>query len=159
MQGNWIAYSALPGRGVRVGLYPANTLRRNAIWGNEGAGVLLTNDGNRMLPAPVLTAVTPDKVSGTACPGCKVEVFSDDEDEGRSYESTAVADASGNFCLVLGSPLAGAYVTATATDGGGNTSGFSAPDTPAWRLYLPLVLRGLGGRQSSMQNGNRFFAR
>jgi hypothetical protein len=94
-----------------------------------------------MLPAPVILAATSTTVSGTACPGCTVEVFSDDGDEGRIYEGTAVAEASGVFAFDRGSPLKGPYVTATATDGTGNTSAFSIPRRVPMRSYLPLILR------------------
>jgi len=36
-------------------------------------------------------------------------------------------------------------LTATATDGQGNTSEFSAPTARPVRVYLPLVLRGCVG--------------
>jgi hypothetical protein len=64
-------------------------------------------------------------VSGTACPGCIVEIFSDDEDEGRIYEGAVTADGSGDWAWTR--IPTGRYVTATATDGDGNTSAFSAP--------------------------------
>jgi hypothetical protein len=146
IQDNRIACTGQQVHGVQVDAYPANTLRRNAIWGNEGAGVLLAGGGNRMLAAPVLAVVTPGEVTGTACAGCTVEVFSDDEDEGRLYEGTAIADAAGHFVFDRASPLSGPYLTATATDVQGNPSEFPVPAAPVWRLYLPLVLRGPGGQ-------------
>lgn len=143
VQGNRIAYTSRGGPGVQVDPYPANTLRRNAIWGNEGAGILLVAGGNQMLPAPVIFAATRSGISGMACAVCTVEVFSDGEDEGRVYEGSAVADASGYFKVDKDSPLAGPFMTATATatDAQGNTSQFSVPVAPAERAYLPLVLR------------------
>jgi hypothetical protein len=75
----------------------------------------------------VITTGSATQVSGTACPNCTVEVFSDAEDEGAIYEGTTTANASGNWTLTKPGGLAGPYVTATATDGGGNTSEFSAP--------------------------------
>jgi len=48
---------------------------------------------NNMLAAPVIMAVTATAVSGTACAGCTVEIFSDTEDEGRVYEGSVVAGA------------------------------------------------------------------
>jgi len=78
-----------------------------------------------MLPAPIILAVTETGVSGVACPVCTVEIFSDEEDEGRVYEGTTIADAAGHFTLDKASPLTGPYLTATATDAEGNTSEFS----------------------------------
>jgi hypothetical protein len=50
-----------------------------------------------MLAAPVIMAVTATAVSGTACSGRTVEIFSDAEDEGRVYEGSVVAGA--NFTI------------------------------------------------------------
>ena len=141
VQGNQIAFSSLQGPGVRVDLYPANTLRRNAVWANGGQGILLSNGGNDILPAPVILTVTGYSIAGTACPGCTVEIFSDDEDEGRVYEGTTIADAAGIFGFGKGSPLAGPYLTTTATDSQGNTSEFSAPVARLGKVYLPLVVK------------------
>ena len=63
-------------------------------------------------------------VSGTACAGCTVEIFSDDNEEGRVYETSVLADGSGNFTW-SGSPN-GPNVTATSTHPAGHTSPFSA---------------------------------
>jgi parallel beta-helix repeat protein len=139
IQGNRIAFSA--GAGIEVTTYAYNTLRRNAIYDSAGPGIVLREGGNLLLSAPVITAVAPESVTGTACPGCTVEVFSDDEDEGRIYEGTAIADAVGHFSFDKGSLLAGPYLTATATDGQGNTSEFSASVARLAQLYLPLVLK------------------
>jgi parallel beta-helix repeat protein len=139
VQGNTVVYNG--DSGVQVTRSPFNTLRRNSIHGNIGAGIFLTEGGNQMLPAPIILTVTETTVSGTACPGSTVEVFSDDEDEGRVYEGTTVADGTGHFTFDKGSPLAGPYLTATATDGQGNTSEFSAPVARLAQLYLPLVLK------------------
>jgi hypothetical protein len=95
-----------------------------------------------MLPAPLMLTVTETSVSGTACPGCTVEVFSDAEDEGRVYEGSAVASAAGTFSFTKPTGLTGPFITATATDGQGNTSEFSAPQRVWNRLYLPMVLKG-----------------
>jgi hypothetical protein len=70
---------------------------------------------------------TSSSITGTACAGCTVEIFSDAEDEGRIFEGTAVADASGNFTFTRAGLLTGPNITATATDHKGNTSEFSAP--------------------------------
>ena len=136
--GNTIAFNS--GDGVMVRTYSRNAIRRNSIYSNTGSGISLADGGNNSLPAPLITAVLSTSVSGTACPGCIVEVFSDEEDEGRVYEGYAVADGTGDWTWT-GSP-SGPYVTATATDEAGNTSPFSAP-LMVWRkwIYLPVILR------------------
>jgi hypothetical protein len=118
----------------------SNSVTTNSIHSNGGLGIDNVAGGNLELSSPVITAVSVAQVSGTACPGCTVEVFSDDEDEGRIFEGSTVADGSGNWSLHV-SP-AGPNVTATATDAAGNTSEFSAP-VAVWRnrVYLPLVWR------------------
>jgi parallel beta-helix repeat protein len=127
IQGNTIAYGS--GSGVSVTHSSYNTIRRNGIYSNGGKGIVLSNNGNNMLSAPVITAVNSTAVSGTACPRCILEIFSDAEDEGRVYEGSTIADASGAFIFSKGSYLTGPNVTATATDLSGNTSEFSTPIT------------------------------
>jgi parallel beta-helix repeat protein len=137
--GNVIAHNG--NVGVQIWACPHNTIRRNAIYANAGAGIYLVNGGNDLLPAPIITAVDLSGVTGTACPGCIVELFSDEEDEGRLYEGTTVAGTGGDWTW-NGRP-SGPFVTATATDGPGNTSAFSAPQgLPQRQVYLPLVVKG-----------------
>ena len=70
-----------------------------------------------------------------------MEIFSDDEGEGRVYEGNVVADDAGSFSFDKDGTLMGPYVTATATDQEGNTSEFSAP-RGVWRqVYLPVIRR------------------
>jgi PKD repeat protein len=64
-------------------------------------------------------------VVGTACPGCAVEIFSDDGDEGRVYEATTTVEPEGYFSW--SGTVNGPNVTATARDGNNSTSAFSAP--------------------------------
>ncbi|MBN1139529.1 MAG: hypothetical protein JXM73_23335 [Anaerolineae bacterium] len=145
VQGNIIAHNGDEGYGQTAGVYISgavhHTLRRNSIHSNLGLGIHLAEGGNNLLPAPVILTVTETTVSGTACPGCVVEIFSDDEDEGRIYEGSAIANTSGIFAFDKGSPLNGPHVTATATDGEGNTSEFSPPWHAQTRIFLPLVLK------------------
>ena len=127
-QANLIAFNG--GDGVEVsGGYGAkrNTITRNRIHSNAGKGIALPNGGNEGLAAPVITTASATQVSGTACPNCTIEVFSDAADEGAVYEGTTTADASGNWTFTKAGGLTGPYVTATATDANGNTSEFSAP--------------------------------
>jgi uncharacterized protein (TIGR03437 family) len=124
-QNNTIAYNS--GVGLTVAGSSHNTIRRNSIHSHSRRGIELADAGNSMLSAPVLSAVTATGVSGTACPGCEVEIFSDEEDEGWIFEGSTVAAASGAFAFQKGSALTGPNITATATDAEGNTSEFSRP--------------------------------
>lgn len=121
--GNVIAFNG--GSGIEVWTHPGNAIRRNAIYGNSGSGIYLANGGNNSLAAPIITQVLPGSVSGAACSGCTVEIFSDAENEGRTYEGSAIVDTSGNWTWV--GKVTGPYVTTTATDKMGNTSAFSSP--------------------------------
>lgn len=125
VQRNTIAFNGADG--VRVEGSPYNTLRRNAIHSNVNGGILASCEDGGCAPVPVITAVTSSKVSGTTCPGCTIEAFSDHEDQGRFYEGTTVANEAGAFTFTKAGWLAGPNVTATATDGAGGTSAFSAP--------------------------------
>ena len=101
-----------------------HTIRGNSIHSNSGIGIDNLNGGNEELAPPVVTAQE-FSVAGTACPNCIIDVYSDDEDEGRIYEGTTVADGGGTWAFT--EPMTGAFTTATATDGAGNTSEFSDP--------------------------------
>ena len=68
--------------------------------------------GNQMLPAPIIITVTETSISGTACPGCTIEIFSDIEDEGRFYEGTTIADFTGYWILNTDHYLSGLHLTA-----------------------------------------------
>ncbi|MGB6837644.1 MAG: right-handed parallel beta-helix repeat-containing protein [Dehalococcoidia bacterium] len=109
--------------GVRVtGDGTRSPIRRNSIHSNGGKGIETVNGGNEELPPPTITGVA--SVMGTACANCTIDIFSDDEDEGRVYEGSTTADSGGNWSF-SGTPE-GPNVTATATDDH-NTSEFSAP--------------------------------
>jgi hypothetical protein len=132
-----------------------NTITQNSIYANTGLGIDL-NDGtglpdvvgcttgvagpNDCLPFPALVTFQNGNITGTACPGCTVEIFVADNvppdqndtfgvphGEGRTYLATGTADGSGNFSIALacGQP-SGIELTSTATDSNGNTSEFSA---------------------------------
>jgi VCBS repeat-containing protein len=84
--------------------------------------------------APTIDAITSTGVSGTAEPGCMVEVFN-----GSTSLGTVTADASGNWSLVL--PLAdGAYsLTATTRDAAGNSTSTTAPTTRTVDTVKPTL--------------------
>jgi parallel beta-helix repeat protein len=109
--------------GVLVIQGQSNLLRANSISGNEFAGIEIREGGNLELPSPVINEATSEAISGTACPNCMVEIFSDPKDQGLIYEGFVQADAEGNF--VFRQTVTGPKVTATATDLQGNTSPFS----------------------------------
>jgi parallel beta-helix repeat protein len=143
VQGNLIAHHR-HGAGITVSGYNGNTLRQNLIYDNEGGGIVLQNGGNNGASPPVITSFSATGVSGTACPGCEVEIFIDIEDEGQVYEGSTIANASGAFAFSKGSPLTGPNITATATDSNGNTSEFSAPMIIPFSLSTSVNPLGAG---------------
>jgi hypothetical protein len=100
-----------------------NSIRGNSIHSNGGKGIENDDGGNEELPPPIISGV--GSVMGTACPNCIIDVYSDDEDEGKVVEGSTTADSGGNWSF-SGTPE-GPNVTATATDSDLNTSEFSAP--------------------------------
>jgi len=61
-------------------------------------------------------------------------------DEGAIHEGSAVTDGNGEFTFIKGAPLAGPFITATATDSDGSTSEFSRPTqsaSPPLRFLSP----------------------
>ena len=129
--GNLVAYNGLDGVLVdgadsftsTVG----NTITANSMTANGRRGIYNFRGGNAGLAAPVITTASATQVSGTACANCTVEVFSDAADEGAIYEGATAANAAGNWTFTKPGGLTGPYLTATTTDGAGNTSEFSAP--------------------------------
>ncbi len=130
--GNHIAYNGTHGGepGVRVqGSGSTNNfISANSIHDNVGLGIDLFDGGNSNQPAPTVTAGgCATAISGTACNGCLVEIFSDAAEEGWHYEGPATADATTGAFSWSGTP-AGPKITATASSAFlGSTSEFSAP--------------------------------
>jgi len=128
-EGNVIAFNY--GDGVRVygTSTTGETIRRNSIHSNGGKGIENTDGGNGELAPPIIDSVA-GSVSGHTnpkCYPCTVEVFSDNEDEGRIYHGSAATndDATGTWSYP--GAVTGPNITATITDASGNTSEFSLP--------------------------------
>jgi hypothetical protein len=123
--GNTIAFNHYDGIKMNGGSTYGNTVTHNSVHDNAGAGIQLSSGSNGGLSAPVIASLELDKVVGTACANCVVEIYSDDNSEGRVFEGGTTTDAAGSFAFDKGSPFTRPRVTATATDPKGNTSGFS----------------------------------
>jgi len=125
-EANVIAYNPWGGVIVYGAGTTGNSIRGNSIHSNHdsgGKGIENDSGGNTELAPPTITGF--GSVMGTACANCTVDIYSDDEDEGRVYEGSTTANGAGNW--TFSGSLDGPNVTATATDSSGNTSEFSAP--------------------------------
>jgi len=127
--GNIIAHNHVCGVEIFGATSLRNTIAGNAIFANEQGGISLLDGGNGLPEAPSLAIVdlAGGLIEGTADPESVVELFSDEADQGKTIEATAVADDRGVFSIEIGRSLTGPYVTATATLIDGSTSPFSVP--------------------------------
>jgi hypothetical protein len=147
-QGNRVEHCAIGGngqRGVRVAGSNAtgNTITRNSITDNGGSGIITTDGGNVELAPPIINSVVTSAnnitAAGLALPGVVVELFVDPGGEGATFLGSTMADDEGYFTLVVtGVTLGDDNVTATATDGAGNTSMFTCYPIPIPSLIWPL---------------------
>ena len=123
--GNTIAYNHGDGVRVKGSTTTGNTITQNSIYENAGQGIENLDGGGGELTPPALVGAAGNRVAGTAPAASAVEIFGDDGDEGRFFLGSTAADAAGHF--EFAAALMGLHVTATATDGAGNTSECSAP--------------------------------
>jgi CSLREA domain-containing protein len=119
-----------------------NTITRNEISNNAGLGIDLgiagvtPNDPGDVDEGPNMYLNFPSisgngtTLSGTACPGCIVEIFQADDDptghgEGMTFLTQVQVQTNGAFSTSVSVNGFCVPVTATATDSSGNTSEFS----------------------------------
>jgi hypothetical protein len=138
---NIIAYNGGDGINVAQPDSVRNTITRNSIHDNADMGIRLDDGGNTGLTAPSIFDfdLSLGTVEGGTCANCTIEVFSDSDDQGKVYEGRTAADARGVFALSRGTSFTGPHLTATATDTGGNTSGFSEPTSGTHRFSVLQV--------------------
>lgn len=118
----------------------SNAITMNSISQNTGPGIELVSGGNAGLAAPVITSATCNTVTGTTCPNCSVQLYSDEEDEGRVFEIQTNADDGGHFSYTDYGGFTGPNMTAITFDSDGNTSPLSAAiEDFCFRCYLPLM--------------------
>lgn len=139
---NLIAHSLTAGVEVHGGDTTGNTITRNSIHSNVGLGIYLLSGGNGGIPSPVVLAANACFVAGTAAAGDTIEVFTGPDEEGKTYLATT-STGIGGYWGVSGPFLYDSYVTATATDGNGNTSQFSAQASAGScsRIFVPLAMK------------------
>jgi len=115
-----------------------NTISQNKIYNNTNRGILISTGANDNLQPPALS-VSGNYINGLTKANAKVELFSDNADQGEQYEVSLYADDTGNFTWTK--ELTGPFVTATVTDGPGNTSTFSSPiNAPTGKGETTLIV-------------------
>ncbi|HEV3204021.1 MAG TPA: hypothetical protein VGY77_06550, partial [Gemmataceae bacterium] len=164
--GNTIAYSGSDG--VLVDGGNGNSLRQNSIFASGNLGIELVNNGNHNQEFPVITsAVSADgmiTIEGALVSApmttYTIEFFVNSVcnpsgfGEGETFLGSAMVttDGAGNagFSITFdGAVDPGRFITATATDPGGNTSQFSqcaevtGPNSPGWPGFPPNWMDGL----------------
>ena len=142
---NVIANNAFHGVWIADPDADGNVITQNSIFANGSRGIRLEDGGNNDMDAPVIVAVSswPVHVTGSACAGCTVEIFTNslDDNEGEIYLGSGVATTGGVFDIPVSS-MPYAHTTATATNDADGTSEFSTifTATVVRTLYLPLLL-------------------
>ncbi|MCE7983622.1 MAG: hypothetical protein DYG89_20810 [Caldilinea sp. CFX5] len=125
-----------------------NQWSQNSIFGNKGVngGIYVSAGANNAVARPKITEIKGRTVIGSVnAPNATIELFSDEQTQGRYYLGRATANAEGKFSLVI---ITSSYIApgavVVATDAQGNSSEFSdtfiVPDvTPDFPLFMPLV--------------------
>ena len=115
----------------------AITITQNQIFSNASHQIWIANLPQG-LPSPNIYDfnLVAGTMSGSTCPNCTVEIFSDSSDGGGIFEGSLGADNNGNFFFNKGSAFAGPNLTLTATDLTGNTSPFSVPVSGPGRTVM-----------------------
>ena len=125
-EGNTIAFNVSDGVYITTAQFPLPSgisIRGNSIHDNGFKGIEIQSGGNDGITPPAITGQNP--ITGTACANCKVDIYSDAADEGRTYEGSVNTNGTGAWSF--GGAVTGPNLTATNTDLANNTSEFSAP--------------------------------
>jgi CSLREA domain-containing protein len=138
---NTIAYNTNAGVTVDGATATGNTIRGNHIYANGGLGIDNANGGNTELAPPIIDHAG-SAIGHTVppCSGCRVEVFSDDDGQGRIYHGFTTTTPDGTWTYL--GPVTGPNVTATLTDPAGNTSEFSQPFRPVQFAIFSIAREG-----------------
>ena len=108
--------------GLAIDLAPAGPTANDSGDGDTGP--------NENLNHPVLTSASTTAVAGSACAGCRVQIYRSTVDtgnrgEGNKLVGSATAASNGSFGAAVSGVVGGDYVAAIAIDPSNNTSEFS----------------------------------
>jgi CSLREA domain-containing protein len=143
---NLIAYNVGNGVHISQSTTKQNRVTQNSIFSNA-MGIDLVDGANENIPAPVIQRITTGLgnvvISGTACAGCLVEVFSNPNGDGEGKTYLGAATATGGLFSLTISTLSAPVLTATAYDPRRGTSEFSGTFfVPGKNIFLPLISAG-----------------
>ncbi|MBA7547924.1 hypothetical protein ES705_40365 [subsurface metagenome] len=101
-----------------------NTISENSISMNEFKGINLVDGANSGITTPKITIVQENEIFGTASPSSIIEIYTDNDDEGRIIQGVVMSDPAGNWGWA--GAIQGSFdsIRVTATDTMGNTSEF-----------------------------------
>lgn len=157
---NIIADSGAPSIDISTGATKGTTITRNLIYGEETILRMVPPTEN-FTTAPVILMVDPvGTVSGIACPGCEVEIFSGESRWAEFYEGSVTAGPDGNFTFIASVPFSGENLKATATSSTGSTSQFSVAMPAAggelilqeWNTSLASLLNTYSSKEIEEDN-------
>ncbi len=130
-EGNGISGNDWNGVFVHGSTTKHNLIRYNSIFENDSLGIALADSAQNDIRPPVIAEAHANLVSGVSgAANGTVDIYlaaSDPsgEGEGELHVGAGLSDMSGQFAVPLTGVVAGDSVTATITDGDGNTSQFA----------------------------------
>jgi hypothetical protein len=118
-----------------------NTVTQNSIRDNLGPGIeLISADDPRQYGPFILDFdLHAGHLTGRTCSNCLVEIFSDSDEEGGTYEGQTTTDNMGFFEFSRATAFTGPHLTTYATDADGSTTVFSRPTRGIRRDLTPQV--------------------
>lgn len=136
---NKIAYNQ--GAGVFLAGCNDFTITKNSIFSNTLTAIDYDKSAGNLtcISPPVITSIAlgvNETITGTYQANSQIEVYADDDNEGRIYEGSRTTDAQGNFVFTKVGKFSGTNITVVGIDPSGNTSLFSSPVHLQWTLLL-----------------------
>jgi hypothetical protein len=119
----------------------SNTLTENRVTDNRGPAIQVCDGANEGVLPPAIVQASLRRAGGTACPRCRIELFSDPGEQADTFEGATVADDAGTWALDKPEGFKYQDLTATATDGQ-STSGLSEPAVAAPDAPTPTPTAG-----------------
>jgi hypothetical protein len=155
---NVIAFNGINGGGgVEIrSIKGTNIITANTIYENQSQGIQynINEDPPFTYSAPPLILyydLERGLLHGNACPGCIIEIFSTDTEDGKIYEGQTWSDENGYFVFEPGRSLTGPYLTATSRSPGESTSEFSLA---SWaRNDILLAYKAIQNKEPFYQTG------